>query len=136
MAPDEALRQARRGAFLLLAAPLVPVALALAVPSSPRSGWSMLVLPAGLIGLAAPVVGYRHYVARRQAAGGVPAERRALSFLHATLTVLAVGEAAAIVGIVVYWFTLQPAALTAVATHVLIGGAVWPTPERLELFDP
>ena len=36
-------------------------------------------LPAGLVGLVAPVVAYRHYVSRRTRAAELPARRRAVS---------------------------------------------------------
>lgn len=94
-----------------------------------------LVAPAGLLGLVSPVVGYRLYLMIRErvpAGSGTAAGCNA--FLRATIAALAVTEGIALFGVVVFMLTSRLPALLGAATHVLLAGAIWPTPERLEAF--
>lgn len=96
---------------------------------------NVLVLPAALAGLVAPVIGYRLYHGLR---GRVSPRSRVATrlevFVRATVSALAVTEAAALFGAAAYWAGRDWAALTGVATHLLLTGAVWPSGIRLEVF--
>ena len=60
-------------------------------------------------------------------------ERNA-AFQKATLVSLAVTEAVALGGVVVYLGSGEWMALSGVATHLLLAGAVWPSRARFESF--
>jgi hypothetical protein len=106
------------------------------------SGWlpkgsalRFLVFPAGLLGIVSPVVGYRlyHLMLERIPPRAGADERRAV-FVRANVLAMGVTEAVAFFGVLVYGVTGEWVALTGLVTHVLLAGAVWPSPERLELF--
>jgi hypothetical protein len=105
-----------------------------AVLEFPRALGS-LAAPAALFGLVGLLIGYRLYHwLRERIPPGTPAAARQARFLRATVASLVVTEAVAIFGVVVYWYSDDPFALVGVVTHVILVGAVWPTPERLETF--
>ena len=87
-------------------------------------------------GLVSPVIGYRLYAwSRERMPPGRVAPRAAPTFLRATSLALAVTEGVALFGIVALLGSAPLlAALIGVVTHVILAGAVWPTPERLESF--
>jgi xanthosine utilization system XapX-like protein len=91
--------------------------------------------PAALFGLVGLLIGYRLYHwLRERIPAGASEEARQARFVQATIAALAVTDAVAVFGVVVYWFSGDPFALVGVVTHVILVGAVWPTPERLEEF--
>jgi hypothetical protein len=108
---------------LLGAALLVPVPAPTSFPA----------LPAALAGLVALAVGYRLYrsMMGRIASDSISATRL-VAIRTATIASLAVTEAAAILGVIAFCFSREPMALTGVATHLILAGAVWPTRGRLE----
>jgi hypothetical protein len=114
---------------LLLAA----TALADLVPL--RIDLSRLVLPAGLLGLVAPVLGYRLYLWRRdrlpREAGP---EARCRAFGRATALALGAAEVIAALGVVTFAATGVLSTLLGVLTYVILASAIWPTPERLAAF--
>ena len=123
----------RTVAAALAAGVLVPTALSAVLDFPPRLTY--LVGPAALIGLVGLLIGFRLYHwFRDRIAPEASEQARHAAFLRATVASLAVTEAAALFGIVVYWFSGTPFALVGVVTHVILVGAVWPTPERLEVF--
>ena len=131
--PDYVLRIAR----MIVGALLVSVlGLALAVAwLAPLGSTRLLDLPAGLIGLVAPIVGYRLYQRQRERlAAGASAAERCAAFVRANLLAVAVTEGAALLGLVAHLLGGAVAPLIGVATHVLLVGAIWPTPQRLALF--
>ena len=134
LAREEAmLRQAR-----LFAGALAGGVLVLAAATSlaePRPLVPFLGFVAGLTGLVSPVIGYRIFSwLRERLPPGATHEERCAAFLRATLLSVGVGESAALFGIVAYWLSAAPAALVGVVTLVILVGATWPTPERLESF--
>ena len=125
--------RARAMAAALAAAVLLLTAVSGALPS-PRS-LDSLAAPAALTGLVSLLIGFRLYHwLRERIPAGASDEARQATFLQATIIALAVTEAVALFGVVVYWFSGDPFALVGVVTHVILVGAVWPTPERLETF--
>lgn len=127
------LTQARLIVAALVGGVLVMLALSgfLALPGN----LGFLGLPAGLLGLVCPVIGYKLYTSRRDA---IPPEAdvraRCGVFMTATVLALAITEAAAFFGIVVFLLSRDWTALTGVLTHVLLAGAIWPSADRLQLF--
>jgi len=110
------------GPFLLLLAAFA------APPIPPRS---TLVVPAGLLGLVAPAIGWRLQARRRERArGGALAGRRA--YLQSLIAGLAVTEAAAILGVLAWFLSRETAALAGLPMHLLLVFALWPTEERLQ----
>ena len=127
------LRQARVIAAALIAGPIALLGLAVAIPVS--LAVETLTLPAGLAGLVAPVAAYRLYAtSRERVAAATPPAERCAAFVRATLLALGISEAAALAGLVVFWGSRHPAALTGIAMHLLVSGAVWPSRARLEVF--
>lgn len=127
------LRQARLVFAALTAGAVIPLA---------AGGWidppgtvPGLGFAASLIGLVSPVIGYRLYALQRER---VPSDaeptRRCQLFLRAGIVALAVTEGAALFGVVSYMLSGTLSALSGVLTHVLLVGAIWPTPERLDAF--
>jgi len=99
------------------------------------SGLSVLVSPAALLGILSPVIGYRIYLAlRRRTPQEAGIEQRCQRFFTATIVAMAVTEGIALFGVVAFMLSGAPACLIGVLTHVILAAAVWPTPERLELF--
>jgi hypothetical protein len=131
--PRAALMQAR----ILVGALVAGVLALLAVSGLFQLGDSLrfLVLPAGLVGLVSPVIGHKLYTSRRD---GTPADAdvatRCRRFVMATILALAITEAAALFGVVVFMLSGRWTALTGVLTHVLLAGAIWPSPDRLQPF--
>lgn len=127
------LRQAR-----LLCGAMAAGVLALAAATSlvePRPAFPVLGSAAALAGLVSPLIGYRllAWLRERVPPGASHAERCA-GFLRATLLSVAAGESVALFGIVAYWLSAVLAALIGVVTLVILVGAVWPTPEKLDSF--
>ena len=90
---------------------------------------------AALAGLVSPLIGYRLFTwSRERIAPGTSHEKACSAFVRATLLSLAVGEGVALFGILAYWLSAMLAALIGVVTLVILAGAIWPTPERLEAF--
>lgn len=127
------LQRARR-----LSASMAAAALLLAAASSliePRGLFPVLGAAAALAGLVSPLIGYRLLAWFRERSGpGASHEAGCAEFLRATILSLAVGEGVALFGIVAYWLSAVLAALIGVVTLVILAGAIWPTPERLEAF--
>lgn len=102
----------------------------------PRSqGLGFLVVPAAIIGVVSPVIGYRayHYL-RERIPPEAATQRRTQTFLRANIVALGVTEGAALVGVVVHALTGSLLALLGVGMHVLLAGAIWPSSEKLEAF--
>ena len=94
-----------------------------------------LVLAAGWVGLIAPVVGYRVYERMRSRVRQLPDNgQRHTGFQRATIVAVAITDAVALGGIVIYMWSGEWMALSGVATHVLLGAAIWPSRTRLESF--
>ena len=91
--------------------------------------------PIGLLGLISPVIAYRLYLLEKER---IPPEadvlRRSRVFVRANLIAVAVSEFVALLGVVAYVLSGRPVALLGVLTMVLLVGAIWPSPERLESF--
>ena len=98
----------------------------------PRSGPVYLTPPVGLIGLVSLPIGYRFYLWKRDQAAGESTGPHAFS--RATLQALSITAAAGLAGVAVFAMTGEVAALLGVAAHLLLSGAIWPSPERLESF--
>jgi hypothetical protein len=99
------------------------------------AGLGGTVIPAAVLGAVGPVIGFRLYLLTRdRIPRDAPDDRRRAAYLRAVLLALAVTEAAALFGVVVHGLTGNPLALIGVLTHVLLAGAIWPAPERLETF--
>ncbi|MDX1389522.1 MAG: hypothetical protein R3344_10060, partial [Acidobacteriota bacterium] len=95
----------------------------------------VLALPAALAGLIAPVVAYRVYLRLcERSPRNAGLQDRCTAFIRATLVALAVTEAPALLGLVVFLLSGAPLALSGVAAHVLLTGAIWPSRTRLEVF--
>ena len=138
--PDEA-REEERAVLrraVRVAGSLAAGVLALAAASGfieSRSDFPALGSLAALAGLVSPVIGYRLYAwLRERVPPGASHAVRCAGFLRATALSLAVGGTVALFGIVAYGLSSVFAALIGVVTHMILVGAVWPTPERLETF--
>jgi hypothetical protein len=100
-----------------------------------RAGLHVLTAPAALLGLTAPVVGYRIFLWQRdRSATGTGADDRCARFLKATVMALAVSEGIATFGLVAFMLGAGPFALVGVLGHLLLSGALWPNEEKLALF--
>ena len=94
-----------------------------------------LMPPAALLGIVSPVIGYRIYLGlKRRMPRDAGPEQRCQRFLMATIIAMAVTEGIALFGVVAFMLSGAPACLIGVLTHVILAAAIWPTPERLELF--
>lgn len=138
--PDEA-RDRERAVLQrarLLSGAMAAGALALAAATGlaePRPAVPVLGSAAALAGLVSPLIGYRLFAwLRERVPPGASHAERCAGFLRATLLSVAAGESVALFGIVAYWLSSALAALIGVVTLVILAGAVWPTPERLESF--
>jgi hypothetical protein len=127
------LRQAR-----LLSGATAAGVLALAAATSlveTRPALPVLGSAAALAGLVSPLIGYRLFAwLRERVPPGASHAERCAGFLRATLLSVAAGGSVALFGIVAYWLSAALAALIGVVTLVILVGAVWPTPERLDSF--
>lgn len=121
-----ALGAARLTAAALAAGPFLVLALSLLVP--PRAERSALVMPAGLLGIVAPAIAWRLQARIRQRAGGQ-------AYVRSVAVGLAVTEAAALIGALVWLYSREAAALIGFPMHVLMVGALWPTEARMEQSD-
>lgn len=97
----------------------------------------LLTGPAGILGIVSPVIGYRlfHLLREKLPAGAGEAERAA-RFLRATVSGLAVTEAAALFGVAAYLLSGELQALMGLGMHMILTGALWPSEERLAAFTP
>ena len=124
-----ALAQARWIAAALAAGPFLLLAL-----SFLASAWqerSALVVPAGVLGLVAPAIAWRLQARIREGVrGDAAAARRA--YVRSVTVGLGVTEGAAMLGVLVWFVSREPAALVGLPMHLLMVGALWPTEERLE----
>jgi hypothetical protein len=108
---------------------------AVAVFLGPQARFPVLVLPAALIGLVSPVIGFRIPLwIRDRMAAQEPAAGRCATYVRATACAVAVGDAAAIAGSIAYVVSGEPISLVGVATLVLLAGAIWPNEERVRAF--
>lgn len=100
-----------------------------------RTGPRALVAPAALAGVVSPVIGYRlyHWLQERGRTSAT-VEARCAAYLRATVVAVAVTEGVALFGVVAYLLSGEIAALIGVVTHVVLAGALWPTPEKLTSF--
>jgi hypothetical protein len=126
----------RRSRLLIGWLAATPLVLALLVGLlGPLGTNAALVGPAALLGLVSPVIGYRLYLLLRdRIPSEADVEARCRSFVSAGLVALAVTDGIALLGLVAYFVSGQPYSLVGVATHVLLAGAIWPSPERLQAF--
>jgi len=130
---DATLRQSRTLVGALAAGPLVPALLVGLL--GPRGTGAALVAPAALLGVVSPVIGYRlHLLLRERMSPDFGLEARCQRFVRANLVASAVTAGIALLGLVAYFLSGEPFTLVGVATHVLLAGAIWPTPERLQTF--
>ena len=91
-----------------------------------------LVTPASLAGLVGLPVALRlHRTLRDRAAAGSDPGARAAAYVRSLAVALGVTEALACVGIVAFLFSRAPFCLTGLATHAILTGALWPTPEAV-----
>jgi hypothetical protein len=103
------------------------------VPS--RDGLGLGVTIASLAGLVAPVLGYRLYLWQQERIpDDADGATRCAHYLRAVTLALSATELSALFGVAMYALTRRPFALAGVLTHVLLSGALWPTPEKLEPF--
>jgi hypothetical protein len=80
-------------------------------------------------------VAFRLYQLLRERIGPTAtAALRRETFLRANILTFAVTEGAALFGVIVFAMTGSPLALIGVVMHVLLGGAIWPTEEKLAGF--
>ena len=94
-----------------------------------------LVLPAALLGVVSPLIGFRWTAMIREKLRPSSGEAESCAaFLRATFSAMAVGEAIALFGVVAYLLSDRPLALIGVVTQFILGGAIWPTDERLDHF--
>ena len=81
------------------------------------------------------MLGYRLFAwFRERSATQTSHATRCDAFFRATVLALAVTGAAAIFGVVSFWMSGRIESLIGVMTHVILSGALWPTPEKLEAF--
>ena len=98
-------------------------------------GMEGLVVPAAVVGAASPAVAFRLYqLMRDRLTPTATATRRREAFLRANVIAFAITEGAAMFGVIVFALTGSPLALIGVLMHVLLGGALWPTEEKLAGF--
>jgi len=114
----------------------VPALAAIAIRMSPGTGaFRALVIPAALAGLISPVIAYRLYsVLGARLSPDTALGVRCEAFQRVTVIALSVTAGVALFGILTYGLSADPAALTGVATHLLLSGAIWPSRVRLESF--
>ncbi len=96
-----------------------------------------LQIVAGALGLVAPAAGYHLFLAakgRCDAETGLDGDSRVRRFTQAFIVALAASEGGALLAAVAYFLTGQPLTLLGVAAHLLIVGALWPSPERVQWF--
>ena len=94
-----------------------------------------LAAPAALLGIVSPLLGFRLFAwLRERAATETSHATHCAAFLRATLLALSVTEAAAIFGVISFWMSGRIESLIGVVMHVILSGALWPTPEKLEAF--
>ena len=130
---ETTLRQAR----VVFVASIASVLVLLAIGGwiDPPGRLMGLAFPVSLIGLVSPVIGYHLYLLlRERVPTGASRTEACRCFLRAGIVALAVTQGAAILGLVGYALSGTLSALSGVLTHVLLVGAIWPTPERLESF--
>jgi hypothetical protein len=100
--------------------------------SSSASG---LAAPVALAGIISPVVAYRLYAwvqsSLRPEAG---LRERCGAFLKANIIAFSVTAGVGLCGVVVFVFSGSIQALIGVVTHVIVAGALWPIPERMDRF--
>jgi len=91
----------------------------------------VLVPLTALFGLVSPVLGYRLYLLIRERPAPAAVER----FRTATILGLAVTESAAFSGLIAYLLSGRVETLIGLVTHILLAGAIWPSDERLRMFE-
>jgi hypothetical protein len=121
------LSAAMAGGVLLLTA----VSGLIAIPTATRA----LTAPAALLGIVSPLLGYRLFAwLRDRAAAETSQPARCAAYLRATVLALSVTEAAAGLGLLSFWVGGGIESLIGVVMHIILSGALWPTPEKLEAF--
>jgi hypothetical protein len=102
---------------------------------APTSRVEFLVLPAGLLGIVSPVIGYRLLAMfEERVPAGAGLERGCQAFLRATLLAAGAGEGIALLGVVAWMLSGRLTALIGLVTHVILVGAIWPSAARLDRF--
>ena len=96
-------------------------------------GPEIMVTMAVLVGLVAPVAGYRIYrrIWERRPAGE---QEASAAFLRANIIAFAIAEGASLFGAVGYLLTGNPLTCIGLITQVLLAGAIWPNEQRLQSF--
>ena len=120
---------ARLIAAALGAGPFLLTVLSLLV--APGEGASRLVVPAGMAGLVAPAIAWRVQARILDGAGGGAAGGRR-AYVRSVTVGLAITEAAASLGVLVWLLTRQGEALIGLPMHLVMVGALWPSEERLQ----
>lgn len=88
----------------------------------------------GLAGIVAPAIGYRIYRAEFEPPAGADREAIHTEFLKRNRSAIRVTEIGGFLGLLAWTIGGDPVSLTGLATHTLLAGAIWPTPERLANF--
>jgi len=136
-ADDELIRSAlARARFLAagLSAGLLGLLAVSRVIDRPPSA-TMFAAPVALAGIISPVVAYRLYawiqsLVRPEA----ELEERCRAFLKANIIAFSVSGGVGLCGVSVFVFTGSLQALIGAVSHVIIAGALWPIPERMDHF--
>ena len=101
----------------------------------PSIGFTALTAPSALLGLFAPVLGYRlHALQRQRVPAGADAVERPARYLRAVIMPLAISGGVALLGVVSFALGGGAFSLVGVLTHVLLTGALWPSAERMTHF--
>ncbi len=131
--PRAVVNAARAIVAALVLGVLVLMALSGLLPRA--EGVEFLVVPAAIIGAVSPVIGYRayHYLRERIPARASP-QQRMRTFLRANILAMGITEGAALAGVIVHALTGSLLALLGAGMHVLLAGALWPSPEKLDAF--
>jgi hypothetical protein len=130
---DEILGRARLLAAALAGGVLLLTAISGVVDVPPVT--RALTAPAALLGIVSPLLGFRLFAwLRDRSATEISHAARCAAYLRATVLALSVTEAAAIFGVISFWIGGGLESLIGVVMHVILSGALWPTPEKIETF--
>jgi hypothetical protein len=130
---ERILRTTRAIVAAQLIGPFLLAAAATALPREPSV--TFLGFPTFLLGLAAPAIAVRLYRKMQESlTKETTLKRRLEKFRLATLSAIGCTEGAALLGIAVFHLTRDAFALVALAMHVFLTGAIWPSARRLDSF--
>ena len=130
---DSAITRARFLIVGLLIGPLVLLAIVLAIRGEAKSDF--LDMPAMLAGLFALPIAWRlHATLLERGKARRDAGARIEVFVRAIILAMAITEAAALFGIIAHLISRELAPLIGVAMHVMLGGVLWPSRERLDAY--